>query len=455
MWLALLYSIMCFTTASNLGIGTEQGAWRSSKPNTSHPEYLEQLIDCLILGDYSRGGPHAMEALLNYCLFEHVRRRDPDTRNWSLLGVILRLAFRMGCHLEPSRFPVISPFQGELRRRLWMMLYGMDMVFSLQMGMPRMIKDENSDIMPARNLFDTDFDEDTMELPPSRPFGEITPMSFWLARHEFMVIMASIADLAISTTVTNEPCSEQKMRHLDELLRNTYERLPGGIKFTSISACLFATSEDISNRLSLAVILRKCLIILHYRHVIGGTTNGQEHSPAGAPQMKVSCGCSSEFCAESVRKCVDAAMQLLEYQDLIHCETASGGALASQGWRLSASTILHEFLMATSVLCKYLYSISKSQSVDGASKDSEVVLNVKAALLRANNMLQSQSHSSRDAEKTANKLGALLNMLQVYNHNENAPLPATTPDDLTDFSLACWPLMNQDSFMDERNLFFL
>lgn len=51
----------------------------------------------------------------------------------------------MGYPRDPSRFPSITLFGGEIRRRLWMMLYCMDVMISIQMGMPSLIKDEQCD----------------------------------------------------------------------------------------------------------------------------------------------------------------------------------------------------------------------------------------------------------------------------------------------------------------------
>ena len=377
-----------------------------------YPMYLDQVIQCLIVGDYSRGGPYAMEALHHYLILEHVRRRDPDVRNWSLCGLILRLALRKGYHREPSRFPNITPFEGEMRRRQWMLLYCMDVVISIQMGMPRLIKDEQCDTKLPHNLLDTDFDEDTKELPPPRSDAEITPILSFVARYKMMIVLAKVADLTCLTTAENEdPCSSPSIRHVETLLRNTYIQLPDGLKFTSFSGCLGASPESIADKLSTSILLRKGLIILHRRHVVG------ERFSANPSSSGVKHTCSATCVDKSVRTCIDAALQILEYQEFVHSESQDGGGLSPFKWRLSSSLLSHEFLMATSVLCSYLYRVYRSDS-DVADAPKEQIHAIEKALGRTYGIWQSQTHRSKDVKRATDTLGMLIGKLQGHGGSD-------------------------------------
>lgn len=410
MWLSILYSIMCMTPLDHVASAAMCGDVGPSQLGIFQPMYLEQVIQCLLIGDYSQGGPYAIEALHHYFIIEHARHRDADVRNWSLSGLILRLALRKGYHREPSRFPNITPFEGELRRRLWIMLYAMDVLISLQMGMPRLIKDEQCDTGYPRNLLDTDFDENTKEFPTPRSDAEITHVLSWVAKYKMMVIMAKIADMSLTTAQDEDPCSSDNIKQVDTLLRTTYNQLPGGMKFTSLSGCLGSPPEDIINKVSISILLQKGLIILHRRHVVGGgpSERGLRHQ------------CDATYITESVCTCIDAAVQMLEHQDLVYNESQNGGALASLRWRLSSSLVSHEFLMATSVLCSYLYRVYGGDP-DVAGASAERIHKIEKALLRTYGIWQSQSSRSKDAKRAADILGMLIGRLQEHTSTCTQP----------------------------------
>ncbi|KAJ0415292.1 fungal-specific transcription factor domain-containing protein [Aspergillus carlsbadensis] len=402
LWLSILFGIMCLTPLDHVASPPLPGDTATSRSGLYQPLYLTQIMQCLVLGDYSRGGPFAVEALFCYFVVEHSRRCDTDASNWSLYGLIVRLALRKGYHREPSLFPNITPYEGELRRRLWMMLYFVDVVISIQMGLPRLIKDEQCDAGLPHNLLDSDFGEDTKPLPTPRPDTEITPIQFWVARYKLLIIIARIADMSLITT--GNPCSGTKVKDMDTLLRTTYDQLPPVMKFTSLVACLGASPDTTANRLSVSILFQKGLIILHRGYVVGGGSS--ENIPVYTPH-KHSASCASD----STRTCIDAALQMLEYQDFFYHESQEGGALAPMGWRLRSSTIAHEFLTATSVLCSYMYRVYIGDP-DISQLSPERMQAVEQALVRTHGIWQSQMTWSKDAQRATEILGVLIAKLQ-------------------------------------------
>jgi hypothetical protein len=59
-----------------------------------------------------------------------------------------------------------------------------------------MIKPEQCDTEEPRNLLDSDFDENTLELPTSRPESEVIPILFLLAKNKIISVGGLISDLA-------------------------------------------------------------------------------------------------------------------------------------------------------------------------------------------------------------------------------------------------------------------
>ena len=76
-----------------------------------------------------------------------------------ITGISSRLAMKMGYHREPRHFASISPFEGEMRRRTFIIVEIFDLLSSFQAGLPLIIHEEERDTEPPSNLFDIDFDE--------------------------------------------------------------------------------------------------------------------------------------------------------------------------------------------------------------------------------------------------------------------------------------------------------
>lgn len=413
MWLSILYSIISMAPLEDAGAAT-----LSHHGSLNQLMCIDRVVQCLILGDYSRGGRYTIEALHHYFILELARRRDADVKNWSLFGLILRIALQMGYHREPSRLPTITPFEGEVRRRLWTILYCTDIMVSVQMGMPRLIKDEQCDIQIPRNILDSDFDENTKELPMSRPVMELTPVLYWQGKHKMMVVMAKITDMSLTTT-EEDPCSSPRIKHLDTLLQTTYSQLPDLVKFTTLSKCLAVSAEDIGHRLITTLLLQKGLILLHRRHIVG--SDPPKHSRFASQDH-----CGAGYIAESVSTCINAAMKVLEYQDFVYYESQNGRALAPLKWRVLSSPISHEFLMATSILCIYLYRVYRGDS-DVVGAPQERIREIEEALSRAYGIWRSQSNCSRDAKRATDTLGMLMGKLQshsvVYTQPDTVDIP--------------------------------
>ncbi|PKS08035.1 hypothetical protein jhhlp_006647 [Lomentospora prolificans] len=435
MWIALLYGTMCLAS-SRESLSTTRSLSDRRLIGGSQQEYLKGLIQGLILGDFSRGGDYVVVAMVHYLFIEHLRRPDMISGNWLLLGMIIRLALRMGYHRDPSRFPELSPLQGELRRRLWLALYSADLLLSIQMGVPRMIKDGQWDTKPPRNLFDDDFNESSQELPPSRPFTETTPVSSQLDKFELLQVIAKISDMTLAITEGQHPCPNPAVESLDTLLRSTYDSIPECRKFTSISNSLMVPPDKILDQLVVSIFFRKGLIILHRWHVMSSATM---EAPYG--DIARNSGANSDIAA-SIQIYVRAALEILEYQDLVYSEIKPNGVLSELKWTIPSS-LSHEFLMATSVLCTHLYrTATNAVGVEKANTfvEGDAQLRaIKQSLVRACEIWKMESTFSKDAERMAEMVTALLEKLQTRGepqHDSTRPAADLAAKDLPSQALA-------------------
>lgn len=356
--------------------------------------WREKIVQCLILGRYTKSGPYALETLLHYFTIEHFLCRDADIGIWILLGVIVHLAMRMGYHRDPRHFPSISPSAGEMRRRVWATIFQLDLVISAQMGVPRTIKEWQTDTAEPRNLLDTDFDEQTNELPPSRPETDTTPILYVLAKNRIMSVLGIISDF---TTDTRPHCYAEVMR-VDKRLQDARQAIPSSLKWRPMTQSITDAPQVIMQRIYLEIAFHKARIVLHRRYLI--PTRMQAHY------------------AYSHQVCLDAALEILEYQHTLDEETQPVGQLFQVQWKVS-SLVNHDFLLATSILCFYL------QHSNGVGKDAADVARlerIKQLLRRSREIWLRSSTSSREAEKAVEALSIVLGNLNAATESSSSPI---------------------------------
>lgn len=119
--------------------------------------------------------------LINYqimCLLYLSKRINTvkKKRFWKGAGAIVLDAVSVGLHREPH--PKVSPFNQEMRRRIWATIMSFDMQASFDHGLPSLLALLPIHVKAPRNIDDEDFDEDSEELPPSQPTSEYTYTSY-------------------------------------------------------------------------------------------------------------------------------------------------------------------------------------------------------------------------------------------------------------------------------------
>jgi hypothetical protein len=98
-----------------------------------------------------------------------------NQESWAQLGLIVRMAMTMGLHRDPSEFPQkISPFWGELRRRVWYTILELDLQMCIQCSMPACVREGDYTCQPPRNINDSDLFPELMELPEPLPIDQAT-----------------------------------------------------------------------------------------------------------------------------------------------------------------------------------------------------------------------------------------------------------------------------------------
>ncbi|OBT97872.2 hypothetical protein VE01_03930 [Pseudogymnoascus verrucosus] len=384
MWICLLFTILCLgelhqhsqTPTSN----TPQIPTFDSSPTSSMNVFREKIVQCLMLGKYTKGGPYVIESLIQYSMIEHFLRRDAQFEIWILLGMLIPIALRMGLHRDPKHFGEIPVFAGEMRRRVWATIFQIDVGFSALAGLPRMIKPQQCDTEEPRNLLDSDFDEKTLELPKSRPESESTPVLFLLAKNRIISVGGLISDLAHDI----RPYPYTELMRFEELLQNTRDSLPESLRWQPLSQSITESPQTIMQRVYLDMFFYKMQIILYKRYLSASMTQ---------PQY-----------THAREVCLDSAIKILEYQHLVDEETQLDGRLSSIGWTYSL-ILNNNFMLAASVLCFYIKQYS---GYDKDIIDEETFQKIQALLRKSHDIWLRSSSVSNEAQKAVKSLGIIL-----------------------------------------------
>lgn len=334
MWVGLLNSMICFALlVSETFDSTTQGHDADITLSAQIDLYREKIVQCLIIGEYTNSGPYVLETLYHYVQIELSMRAVADKDIWFLLALAVNQAMRTGYHRDPCHFPEISPFHGEMRRRIWASLLQGDILISSQMGMPRMISEWQCDTAEPRNLNDTDFDVDVDELPPPRPNTDMTTVLPLIARRSLFMTLGTVMDLASAV----RPCSYAEVMRVDGILHEAAGNIPPLLRPKSIMASVTDTPQVIMHRLFISTTFSKGQILLHRRFLYMKSTS-VEKDPFDYSRIV----------------CLDSALGRLRIQDIYYEESNPGGQLYTMGWRVSSVTN-HEFLTATMILRSLLY----------------------------------------------------------------------------------------------------
>ena len=151
-------------------------------------------------------------------------------------------AIRMGYHRDPQHFKSLSPYQGEMRRRMWAIMYSLDLGFSTQLGLPSSIKHSLSDTMPPRNLQDRDFNASSVDLPPARPIEELTPSTVIIAKLHVATSMGFVSDMVCNP----RPLSHEDLAAANERLDEMHATIPEPCKLHPLCESLLDPPNVVS-----------------------------------------------------------------------------------------------------------------------------------------------------------------------------------------------------------------
>ncbi|KAJ5306799.1 hypothetical protein PENANT_c003G08153 [Penicillium antarcticum] len=403
-WIAMLFAMMRLAMLSYYNEGDEPPEFRGKSMDMAGG-FRNSVAQCLTLADYTKPHPYLIEALVFHLHGDFSQSRETDVSIWVLAGVITRLAMRSGYHRDSKMFPNITPFQGEMRRRVWSFVRQADLLFSFQVGLPSMIRSTDSDTELPSNLYDDDFDEDCKELPPSRPLSEPTPISYLIAKARLTYAFGRVIEQ--SSAISNT--SYENVMEADAELRQARDLIPPHLKIRPMEDCQLDPCNLIMSRFAVKAVYDKAQCVLHRPYLARAREN---------PRFTY-----------SRRTCIDSAMELLEVQGLLHTELRKGRLRTRQSKITSLSSA--DFLLSATVVSLDLYQglqmqVSGRPSGDTYTWGRERREEMMTALQRSKEIWDEMKDESMEAYKASSVLGVMLSkLLMVAPTLENSAGAAT------------------------------
>ncbi|KAK2612358.1 hypothetical protein QQS21_001622 [Conoideocrella luteorostrata] len=387
LWISILFSVFAFGSS----ITQSQSQSQSHSSNTrflptvaSARTYLSISARCLVAGNYLQANPYSVEAVIIHAHCRNTHKVDSDSSLWSLYGMAVRLAQKRGYHRDPHNISLpLSPFEAEMRRRVWFVIQSSDLLFSFQHGMPPIIDDAMCDAKPPSNLTDDDFDEHTTLLPPPRPPTDPIP----ILAFSYKATLARIMRRVVRNALCVEPSPYSHVLSLQDEHEKWYATLPPCLRIRTIAETAFTDQNyTIMHRLMLESMYRKSLCVLHRPYLSAYKDNPRyDHS--------------RQICRES-------AIKILNHHVEFDEAMKPGGRM--YGYRsMIASLTYHHFLLAAMILC-----IDLSESSDYSDQDRASRIQLLHSIYT---IWASRSAESKDAKYATHVLRAVLNKIDHQN----------------------------------------
>jgi hypothetical protein len=142
-----------------------------------------------------------VQAFVNFLAL--LRRHDSPRYVWMMTGLAIRMAISLGLHRDGSKFANLSPYDVEMRRRVWWGICMLDVRTSEDQGTEFTIAEGSFDTKIPSNINNADIGPDIQEIPPERE--GLTDMSFpRMSAQTVMIVREMMTKNAQSSTIQEQ-----------------------------------------------------------------------------------------------------------------------------------------------------------------------------------------------------------------------------------------------------------
>ena len=213
-----------------------------------------------------------------------------------MIGIAIRLAMRMGMHRDSRAYGDLTPYRGEMRRRVWAIIRTMDIVCSFQLSLPTAIHHGDSRCGLPQNVFDDEIHKDMMELPSPRSLDEATEISCTIIKVRLTLELGKI--LAFAESEDNP--SQDEISTYEQSLEEVKRTIPWRLKLLSTQQLTAENAGVHKMCIDLDRLYQISQCVLHR-----GSLSQARCDPSKLRQRGV---------------CIDAAMTLLAHEATLHLD---------------------------------------------------------------------------------------------------------------------------------------
>lgn len=322
LWISTLFSILC--GGASVCRARDKHAYAEPGP------FMNMSARCLVAGRFLEGKAWSVEALATHIHVRSFRKTDADAAIWSLYALVVRQAQRQGYHRKADKVSFkLSPFDAEMRRRVWLIIQSYDIVLSHQHGMPPMIHEDSYDTEPPTNATDEDFDEDSVTIIARPPTDPLPILAYAVKSKMLPILRRSMAfNLGIKTS------SWEEIKETGRELEAWYASIPPCLRYRPVLKSSFTDPNY--------TIMHRAMLEMMYNIVTCSL-----YRPFMLSAMRLGSGCEH---APALEHCRRAALRLVEIHMELDAATQPGGRLHEEKYMVS-SLALHDFLVAAMILC--------------------------------------------------------------------------------------------------------
>lgn len=389
MWTALLFGILRIVVNAWVRVDGEPPEVQGKCADLAE-SFKYRAAECLTHADYAHPQECLLEAMLLHLYAEYASSRDFNAGLWVTHGMVMRACLRQGYHIDPKSVRGATPFQSEMRRRIWTYVRQSDILLSFQIGLPSMLQPEWLDGLFPGNIPDYAFSPHSDSLPTPMPDADVTSVSYLIAKAT--VVFGFARALNEIGRLENE--EYKRVLSLDNELRRIYGRIPA--KYQIAEPMSFPPDDAllVGLRLVIAGIHHKALCIIHSKF-LKAAANDQQY-------------------LYSWLSCLGSAMSLLSFQAYQHQNSEIQGQYKHVA-RYQHSLTIHDFFLAATILYTALF-LTKDRNpkdfpffIPVAPSQSEML----SALEQSIQIFDQEPHESQEAHRASELLSALLQKAHI------------------------------------------
>ncbi|KAH6891526.1 hypothetical protein B0T10DRAFT_402453, partial [Thelonectria olida] len=324
LWISILLSTLSIGSM----VASAKGLFSSSGKTLPDPKtYITLSARCLVAGQYLTAKAFSVEALVMHAHSRYIHGSDSVPVLSAICGLTVRLAQGQGFHRDLGLHPATAtPFQIEMRRRVWFMIQYYDLLFALEQGIPPLIHGDTFDTDHPTNLADDDFDEDSIGLSP-RPVTDPQPVLACIYQSRLLPILRRI--MRHSCLASSYTRSDTML--LGSELDQWHTSIPPCLKVRPIQSTSFTDPNyTVMNRVMLELLYNMSISTL-YRPFLQSKLNRQA------------------LCESSLDVCRRTALKSVYMYLEVHQELQLGGRFHEDRY-MASNMRLQDFLIAAMVV---------------------------------------------------------------------------------------------------------